>query len=178
MSSGIGEERWRNSRGQQPSSQGQGNQQRKQNAPRKLNSISQSSGKPTGESQEGAKGMSSGSAWGGNERGWTEGQKSPPEQQPAAATFKAQETREFLKRGIYKRPYRYEQIGLIFGLSAGYNGEGMKALRYKAPSGQAATKTGGSPWASRPNTMGSGKEFFLEFRKQISVLQQSERAGG
>jgi len=56
--------------------------------------------------------MSSGNAWGGTERGGSEGHKSPPEPQPAAATFNAQETREFLKRGIYQRPYRYEHMGL------------------------------------------------------------------
>jgi len=152
----MGDERWRNSRGQQPSSHGQANQQRRQNAPRKQNSISQVPVKVTGEKQEGSKAMPSGN-WTG-ERTLGEGRNTPSVAPTSAAVFKAQETKDFLKRGF-----------------PSLSGEEAKALRYKPP--QIANKTGG-PWGSKPNTMGSGKDFFLELRKQMSNLQHAERAGG
>ncbi|KAM5504114.1 hypothetical protein McanMca71_003744 [Microsporum canis] len=34
------------------------------------------------------------------------------------------------------------------------------------------------PWGSKPNSMANGKDFFLELRKQISGLQQSNVQGG
>ncbi|MCJ1287366.1 hypothetical protein MMC26_006715 [Xylographa opegraphella] len=155
--SGIGDERWRNSRGQPPT-QSQANQRAKQGASRKgsYNNAPQdkSSGKPDTVST-----MASGNAW-GNERNKSEPQNATADQQPAAAGFNAKDTREFLKRAF-----------------ASISSEDSKALRYKAPTGFPSTKAGG-PWASKPNTMGSGKDFFLELRKQVSALQQTERAGG
>jgi hypothetical protein len=94
---------WRISRGQQPSSQGQANQQRKQNAPRKQNSISQAPVKPSGEKQEGLKAMPSGN-W-AVERALGEGRNTPSEPPAFAAVFKAQETKDFLKRGSLKLTY-------------------------------------------------------------------------
>jgi len=89
-------------------------------------------------------------------------------------------------------------MGLICDFStSGYTGEDAKAMRYKAPSVPATTKAGG-PWGSKrtflpsttatrtqqltcdhaANTMGNGKDFFVELRKQISTLQNNERPGG
>ena len=97
--------------------------------------------------------MSSGNAWGA-ERGWSEGAKSPAEHQPtAAAAFKAQETRDFLKQGISDMPYRYHQMELTCDFStSGYNGDDVKAMRYKAPSVPATTKAGG-PWGSKRTSL-------------------------
>ena len=75
--------------------------------------------------------------------------------------------------------------------------EEEKPARYKAPSARAGNK-GGTPWQTKrtqlpyipticwprladcwtAHTMGNGKDFFLDLRKQISALQHSERAGG
>ena len=75
--------------------------------------------------------------------------------------------------------------------------EDAKVLKYKAAGGQANNAKGGGPWGVRrsltistskvvltltekaANTMGNGKDFFIELRKQILALQQGgERAGG
>ncbi|MCJ1352491.1 MAG: hypothetical protein MMC33_002475 [Icmadophila ericetorum] len=55
----------------------------------------------------------------------------------------------------------------------------LKANIYKPSGGAAPNSKQGGPWASKPNTMGNGKDFFLELRKQYSALpHQGERAGG
>ncbi|MCJ1322789.1 hypothetical protein MMC15_008139 [Xylographa vitiligo] len=155
--SGIGDERWRNSRGQ-PLPQSQPNQRPKQGASRKgsYNNILQ---EKSSEKPDSVSAMASGNAW-GNERNKSEARNATEDQQTPAAGFNAKDTREFLKRAF-----------------ASISSEDSKALRYKAPTAPASMKTGG-PWASKPNTMGSGKDFFLELRKQVSALQQNERAGG
>ncbi|MCJ1436175.1 hypothetical protein MMC27_005553 [Xylographa pallens] len=155
--SGVGDERWRNSRGQPPP-QSQPNQRLKQGVSRKgsYNNIPQ---EKSGEQPDSVNAMASGNAW-GNERNKGEARNATTDQQTAAAGFNARDTRDFLKRAF-----------------ASISAEDSNALRYKAPTGPASTKTGG-PWALKPNTMGSGKDFFLELRKQVSSLQQTERAGG
>ncbi|KAL8839702.1 MAG: hypothetical protein Q9176_004309 [Flavoplaca citrina] len=54
-----------------------------------------------------------------------------------------------------------------------------KETNFRASNQTQGPKSGG-PWAPKPNTMGNGKDFFLELRKQLSSNQQpsSERAGG
>ncbi|MCJ1391698.1 hypothetical protein MMC18_004563 [Xylographa bjoerkii] len=155
--SGIGDERWRNSRGQ-PLIQSQPNQRPKQGASRK-GSYNNNPQEKSGDQPDSVNAMASGNAW-GNDRNKGEARSVTTDQQTVTAVFNAKDTRDFLKRAF-----------------ASVSSEDLKALRYKAPIGPASTKTGG-PWASKPNTMGSGKDFFLELRKQVSALQQSERAGG
>ncbi|MCJ1291379.1 hypothetical protein MMC34_002922 [Xylographa carneopallida] len=155
--SGIGDERWRNSRGQPPT-QSQLNQRPKQGASRK-GSYNKFPQETSNEKPDSVKAMASGNAW-GNERNKGEARNTTTDPQAAVAGFNAKDTREFLKRAF-----------------TSIRSEDSKVLRYKAPPGPASTKTGG-PWALKPNTMGSGKDFFLELRKQVSALQQTERAGG
>ncbi|MCJ1417071.1 hypothetical protein MMC32_003410 [Xylographa parallela] len=174
--SGVGDERWRNSRGQLPP-QSQPNQRPKQGASRKgsYNNILQ---EKSGEQPDSVNAMASGNAW-GNERNKGEARNATMDQQTTAAGFNARDTREFLKRrkaaGFWSQSY--VQIANFMLAFASISSEDSKALRYKALAGPASTKTGG-PWASKPNTMGSGKDFFLELRKQVSSLQQTERVGG
>lgn len=87
----------------------------------------------------------------------------PQEQHVPVRGFNALEVRDTLKNG-------YNSVG----------SEHMRSLKYKASGTQPKNaKSSGSPWASRPNHMANGKDFFFELRKQISALQQGgERAGG
>ncbi|KAI4187911.1 MAG: hypothetical protein LQ348_004003 [Seirophora lacunosa] len=101
-----------------------------------------------------------GNAWVNNDRGNREASQPGPaqEQHVSVNGFNAQDARNVLRNGL---------------------SEHKKAVNYK-PSGQAQGTRSGSPWASKPNTMGNGKDFFLELRKQLTAIQQhgSERAGG
>ncbi|KAL4876559.1 hypothetical protein BJY04DRAFT_199648 [Aspergillus karnatakaensis] len=54
---------------------------------------------------------------------------------------------------------------------------GPKPFYYKPP-GKDANNRGGSPWASKPNTMANGKDFFIELRKQVTALRQGETIPG
>ncbi|KAL9119567.1 MAG: hypothetical protein Q9187_003881 [Circinaria calcarea] len=110
----------------------------------------------------------SGNAWTTNNR---RSRDSPTQEQHIPVKgFNAQETRDALKKAI-----------------ASVAAEDLKSLRYKATGGPAANVKTGGPWASKDpfpnnsavNTMSSGKDFFLELRKQMAALQHvNERAGG
>ncbi|MCJ1407943.1 hypothetical protein MMC19_002014 [Ptychographa xylographoides] len=155
--SGAGEEHRRNAQG--PTTQTPPNQLPKQSASRKASYSARVQGQNFIDREEGSRAMSSDNAW-ASTRGKGNGQSATAGQQASAGGFKAQETRDLLRRGLKS-----------------VSGDNVKALPYKPPPIQAGTKSGG-PWASKPNTMGSGKDFFLELRKQISALQHSERVGG
>ncbi|MCJ1469367.1 hypothetical protein MMC07_008000 [Pseudocyphellaria aurata] len=98
----------------------------------------------------------------GEERDWAS-HGPPQEQHVPVRAFNSLEVRDTLKTG-------YTSVG----------SEHMKSVKYKASAPQPKNmKPSGGPWASRPNTMANGKDFFVELRKQISALQQGgERAGG
>ncbi|MCJ1225590.1 hypothetical protein MMC12_002239 [Toensbergia leucococca] len=157
--SGTGEERWRTARGQpnrQPS------QPQAHNNSREHSSGSQVQGRQA----SGSQGLTAmpGNAWTTNERGNRDGaQHGPPhEQHISVRGFNAQETRDVLKKAFVS-----------------VSSEDGKSLSYRATGGPTNYAKSGGPWASKPNTMGNGKDFFLELRKQLSTLQQSgERAGG
>ncbi|MCJ1233022.1 hypothetical protein MMC14_000976 [Varicellaria rhodocarpa] len=84
------------------------------------------------------------------------------EQNNSAKRFNVQETKEALKKGY-----------------ASVAAEDPQLLYYKPPAGSANNTKASGPWASKPNTMASGKDFFLELRKQLSSSQHSsDRAGG
>ncbi|MCJ1477589.1 hypothetical protein MMC13_006262 [Lambiella insularis] len=74
--------------------------------------------------------MASSNAW-ANDRIKGENKNALSDQAPPAAAFKAQDTRDFLKKAF-----------------ASTSAEDVRALRYKVASGPASTKTGG-PWASK-----------------------------
>ncbi|PLB46019.1 hypothetical protein P170DRAFT_439708 [Aspergillus steynii IBT 23096] len=48
---------------------------------------------------------------------------------------------------------------------------------YKTPGKDANNRSGG-PWGSKPNSMASGKDFFLELRKQVTTLKQGGNVAG
>ncbi|KAL3451699.1 hypothetical protein BJX65DRAFT_268429 [Aspergillus insuetus] len=52
-----------------------------------------------------------------------------------------------------------------------------KSFFYKLQ-GKDANNRGSGPWASKPNTMANGKDFFVELRKQVSALHQGESVAG
>ncbi|KAL1969114.1 hypothetical protein VTN77DRAFT_368 [Rasamsonia byssochlamydoides] len=56
-------------------------------------------------------------------------------------------------------------------------GEPKPAI-YKPTSKEVANSRPSGPWASKPNTMANGKDFFLELRKQVSSLQQGGSVPG
>ncbi|KAL1982665.1 hypothetical protein VTN96DRAFT_1035 [Rasamsonia emersonii] len=47
-----------------------------------------------------------------------------------------------------------------------------KPAIYKPTTKEPTNSRASGPWASKPNTMANGKDFFLELRKQVSALQQ------
>ncbi|KAA6415560.1 MAG: hypothetical protein FRX48_00276 [Lasallia pustulata] len=105
-----------------------------------------------------------GNAWVPNERGNRDGaQYGPPQDQHTPVRgFNVQEAKDTLRKG-------YSNL----------TPEEAKSFNYKPSGGQANSAKPAGPWASKPNTMVNGKDFFLELRKQISALQQGgERAGG
>ncbi|KAE8147725.1 hypothetical protein BDV25DRAFT_159704 [Aspergillus avenaceus] len=51
-----------------------------------------------------------------------------------------------------------------------------KPFFYK-PNGKDVNRSGG-PWGSKPNNMASGKDFFLELRKQVTSLRQGANVAG
>ncbi|KAI4191258.1 MAG: hypothetical protein L6R41_000185 [Letrouitia leprolyta] len=101
----------------------------------------------------------SGNAWVNNDRGSREALQPAQEHHVPVNGFNSQEARNALKDG--------------------FNSENKKVASYKSSS-QAQGVKSGSPWASKANTMGNNKDFFLELRKQLTSIQQhgSERAGG
>ncbi|CBF71224.1 predicted protein [Aspergillus nidulans FGSC A4] len=52
-----------------------------------------------------------------------------------------------------------------------------KPYFYKAQ-GKDANNRASGPWGSNPNTMASGKDFFLELRKQVTALRQGGSVAG
>ncbi|KAL3437112.1 hypothetical protein BDV09DRAFT_30214 [Aspergillus tetrazonus] len=52
-----------------------------------------------------------------------------------------------------------------------------KPYFYKAQ-GKDANNRASGPWGSKPNTMASGKDFFLELRKQVTALRQGGSVAG
>ncbi|KAL8734192.1 MAG: hypothetical protein Q9166_001678 [cf. Caloplaca sp. 2 TL-2023] len=103
----------------------------------------------------------SGNAWANNDRGNRDAPSHGPAQEHHVPVngFNAQEARDALRTA--------------------FGSVNKKATSYGSSTQAQGAKSGG-PWASKPNTMGNGKDFFLELRKQLSSLQQHgpERAGG
>ncbi|EER29440.1 hypothetical protein D8B26_004017 [Coccidioides posadasii str. Silveira] len=95
--------------------------------------------------------MNAGNAWGG------------PAQEPHIPVrgFNGAELKDALRKG-------YEPAG---------PGE-PQPMAYKSNGKDANNIRSSGPWASKPNTMVNGKDFFLELRKQISGLQQSGNVPG
>ncbi|KAK2765490.1 hypothetical protein FQN54_008344 [Arachnomyces sp. PD_36] len=56
-------------------------------------------------------------------------------------------------------------------------GESKPAV-YKATGKDANNARSSGPWASKPNTMVNGKDFFLELRKQVSASHQGTAVPG
>ncbi|KAL9107609.1 MAG: hypothetical protein Q9227_007512 [Pyrenula ochraceoflavens] len=55
-------------------------------------------------------------------------------------------------------------------------GSANKGTIYKlstSPTDNTKTRNTGGPWASKPNTMSNGKDFFLELRKQVTAARNS-----
>ncbi|MCJ1298577.1 hypothetical protein MMC08_001367 [Hypocenomyce scalaris] len=106
----------------------------------------------------------SGNAWAPNERGNRDSAHygPPQDQHMPVRGFNAQDTKEALKKGFNS-----------------LTPEEAKSVSYRPSGGQTSSAKSGGPWASKPNNMVNGKDFFLELRKQMSALQQGgERAGG
>ncbi|KAI9724788.1 MAG: hypothetical protein M1812_000064 [Candelaria pacifica] len=163
MSAAAGEDRWRTQRGQQQQTQQNRQQQQQQRStPSHERAAGGASHQPqTSQNRQasGSQGMSavSGNAWNGGDRanrgtppslGMAEDQHIPIRQ------FNAQETREVLKRAY---------VDAI--------GSESKPIIYKEPMPAGNAKPGG-PWASKPNNMASGQDFFVQLRKQVTALQQ------
>ncbi|KAL1999079.1 hypothetical protein VTN02DRAFT_5078 [Thermoascus thermophilus] len=53
-----------------------------------------------------------------------------------------------------------------------------KPVVYKPTGKEVNNNRASGPWASKPNTMANGKDFFLELRKQVSALQQGGGVAG
>ncbi|MCJ1396990.1 hypothetical protein MMC11_000182 [Xylographa trunciseda] len=94
--SGIGDERWRNSRGQLPT-QSQPNQRPKQGASRK-GSYNNNPQEKSGDKPNSVNAMAPGNAW-GNDLSKGEPGNATTEPQTAVAGFNAKDTRDLLKRG-------------------------------------------------------------------------------
>ncbi|KAI9873473.1 MAG: hypothetical protein M1830_000371 [Pleopsidium flavum] len=99
----------------------------------------------------------SGNAW-PSERTNRDGTTYGPtqEQHIPIRSFNAKETREELLRG-----YNSAMAG------------DLKPATYKALGKEVNNPKPGGPWGSKPNTMANGKDFFLELRKQVSMLQSN-----
>ncbi|EFR03133.1 hypothetical protein MGYG_06127 [Nannizzia gypsea CBS 118893] len=93
---------------------------------------------------------------------WT-GPPSGPSREPHTPVrgFNSAESKDALKKD-YKKGGQGEPQPVIYR-PTGKDGNPVR------PSG---------PWGSKPNSMANGKDFFLELRKQISGLQQSNVQGG
>ncbi|KAL8754151.1 MAG: hypothetical protein Q9199_004539 [Rusavskia elegans] len=162
--SGAGEERWR-TRGHQSNLENQNpNQHRQNNQQRQRPSREGDIGNQhQGTAKSGTQGLAtmSGNAWANNDRSNREAPSQGPaqEQHVPVNGFNAQEARDTLR--------------MAFGPAS------KKEANYRASNQAQGAKSGG-PWASKPNTMANGKDFFLELRKQLSSIQQTspERAGG
>jgi len=94
-------------------------------------------------------------SWGGLPAG------PPQEQHIPVHGFNAAESKDALKKG-------YQAAGV---------GDSRPAV-YKPTNKEANNARSSGPWASKPNSMLNGKDFFLELRKQISALRQSGNAAG
>jgi len=92
--------------------------------------------------------------WGGTREQTPTGP--PLEQHKPVRGFNTVESKGALKRGPNDpKPALYKPIG--------------KEVNNNRTSG---------PWASKPNTMANGKDFFIELRKQVSLLQQGGTVPG
>ncbi|PWY90729.1 hypothetical protein BO70DRAFT_358177 [Aspergillus heteromorphus CBS 117.55] len=57
-------------------------------------------------------------------------------------------------------------------------GPGESRPYYYKPQGKDVNNRASGPWGAKPNQMASGKDFFLELRKQVTALQQGENVAG
>ncbi|OJJ44895.1 hypothetical protein ASPZODRAFT_17809 [Penicilliopsis zonata CBS 506.65] len=57
-------------------------------------------------------------------------------------------------------------------------GQGEPRPFFYKPSGKEVNNRASGPWGSKPNTTASGKDFFLELRKQITTLRQESNVPG
>ncbi|KAL8706757.1 MAG: hypothetical protein Q9201_000282 [Fulgogasparrea decipioides] len=165
--SAAGEERWRSLRGQQnnaPDQNSNPNQARHHNQQRQSSSRESATGRKLQSAldpREQRFTAMSGNAWVNNDRSGRDAPQYGPgqEQHVPLNGFNTQDVRDTLRTA--------------------FNSVNRKVAGYKTPNQAQGTKPG-APWASRPNNMGSGRDFFLELRKQLSAIQQHgpERAGG
>ncbi|WEW58831.1 hypothetical protein PRK78_004299 [Emydomyces testavorans] len=153
--SGAGDDRWRGGRGYDPN---RPSGQRHHSGGFRDRSMG-------GQDRHGNRGqgniMNAGNTWTGPPSG--------PAQEPHIPVrgFNTAESKDALKKVISQRT--------IF-----INGriEESQPVAYKSNGKDANNVRSSGPWASKPNTMVNGKDFFLELRKQISGLQQSGNVAG
>ncbi|CAL5872225.1 uncharacterized protein PFLUO_LOCUS6484 [Penicillium psychrofluorescens] len=53
-----------------------------------------------------------------------------------------------------------------------------KAAFYKPTGKDSNNQRSGGPWGSKANTMANGKDFFVELRKQVAILQRGGTPAG
>ncbi|KAL8971823.1 MAG: hypothetical protein Q9183_000868 [Haloplaca sp. 2 TL-2023] len=155
--SSAGDDRWQTVRGQQSQHPNQSRQQGQGSS--RGGGIGGQPQRARNSSVQGLTAMS-GNAWVTNDRASRDPMQHAPaqEQHVALNGFNAQDARDSLKNA--------------------FASANKKTTVYKGPAQPSGNKSG-APWATKPNTMGNGKDFFLELRKQISAIQQNgpERAG-
>jgi len=155
--SGTGDERWRGGRGASYEQNRQSGQQQRQSGARDKPSSAQQGGRQNTQNQGQSQGQDTGSgkAWSGLDLAGpattTQGGHVP------VKGYNAQEVEQALRR---------EQEGAVATKS--------KPLQYKPSGKEGSNPRQSNPWASKPNTMASGKDFFLELRKQISTFQNAQ----
>ncbi|KAI4290107.1 MAG: hypothetical protein L6R35_000627 [Caloplaca aegaea] len=116
-----------------------------------------------------------GNAWVNNDRGNREvpQQGSAQDQHVSVNGFNTQDARNLLKNGVWTLRFCSEDAALTYQQVSAQNTRRQPIIRLL----QVQLK---APDPGLPNSMGNGKDFFLELRKQLTSLQQhgSERAGG
>ncbi|KAJ5619513.1 hypothetical protein N7510_003497 [Penicillium lagena] len=102
------------------------------------------------------------------------------EQHVPVRGFNAAETKNALKRGEERSTRRTSGTRGLTMLSFAIDiGPGEpKATFYKPTGKDSNNQRSGGPWGSKANTMANGKDFFVELRKQVAILQRGGTPAG
>ncbi|ODM20045.1 hypothetical protein SI65_05031 [Aspergillus cristatus] len=117
-------------------------------------------GRPYDNRQSGHRQSGSRNMGGPRGNAWSDSRDQSPagpanEQHVPVRGFNATEAKSALKRGAHE----------------------PKPAAYK-PTGKDVNNRASGPWGAKPNNMASGKDFFLELRKQVTSLRGGNVPGG